>query len=71
DAASFKDLRSKEKKSSSTSKDASQSQQKSFGKSVYAEEPSYTIEESGMQQDQEFITGDNIEQPVDKDLRSK
>ncbi|GJT27788.1 ribonuclease H-like domain-containing protein [Tanacetum coccineum] len=30
------------------------------------EEPRHTIEDSGMQQDQEFITGDNDEQPADK-----
>nr|GEV46311.1 retrovirus-related Pol polyprotein from transposon TNT 1-94 [Tanacetum cinerariifolium] len=65
DADSSKDSRSKEKKSSSTSKEASQSQHKSFGKSVQAKEPIHTIEESGMQQDQEFVTGDNNEQPVD------
>nr|GEY10323.1 hypothetical protein [Tanacetum cinerariifolium] len=32
------------------------------------EEPSYTIEELGMQQDQEFVTGDNDEQPIDKEV---
>nr|GEW04612.1 reverse transcriptase domain-containing protein [Tanacetum cinerariifolium] len=68
DAKSSKDLRSKEKKSSSTSKDASQLQHKSFGKSVHAKEPSHTVEESGMQQDQEFVTRDNDEQPVDKEV---
>nr|GEW34388.1 hypothetical protein [Tanacetum cinerariifolium] len=67
DAESSKDSRSKEKKSSSTSKDASKSQHKSFGKSVYGEEPSHTVEESSMQQDQEFFTRDNDEQPVDKE----
>ncbi|GKC80687.1 hypothetical protein Tco_1131461 [Tanacetum coccineum] len=68
DAESSRDSRSKEKKSSSTSKDASQSQHKSFGKSAHAEEPSHTVEDSGMQQDQEFITGDNDEQPADKEV---
>ncbi|GJR89551.1 hypothetical protein Tco_0213562 [Tanacetum coccineum] len=53
--------RSKEKKHSRTSKDASQSQHKSSGKSVHAEEPSHTVKYSGMQQDQEFIMGDNDE----------
>ncbi|GJT47780.1 hypothetical protein Tco_0973937 [Tanacetum coccineum] len=53
--------RSKDKKSSITSKDASQSQHKSSGKSAHAEEPIHTVEDSGMQQDQEFITGDNDE----------
>nr|GEY37431.1 hypothetical protein [Tanacetum cinerariifolium] len=66
DDESAKDSRSKEKKSSSTSKDASQSQHKSFHKSVHAKEPSHTVEESSMQQDQEFVKGDNDEQPVDK-----
>ncbi|GKC32253.1 hypothetical protein Tco_1039547 [Tanacetum coccineum] len=46
--------KSKEKKSSRTSKDASKSQHKSSGKSAHAEEPSHTVEDSGMQQDQEF-----------------
>nr|GFA68797.1 hypothetical protein [Tanacetum cinerariifolium] len=49
DVESSKDSRSKETKSLRTSKDASQSQHKSFGKSVHAEEPSHTVEESGMQ----------------------
>nr|GEX34245.1 hypothetical protein [Tanacetum cinerariifolium] len=64
----FGDSRSKEKKSSSTSKDASQSQHKSSGKSAHAEEPSHTIEDSSMQQDQEFVMGDNDEQPADKEV---
>ncbi|GJZ10444.1 hypothetical protein Tco_0545203 [Tanacetum coccineum] len=64
DAESSKDSRSKEKKSSNTSKDASQSQHKSSSKSVHAKDPSHTVEDSGMQQDQEFITGDNDEQPA-------
>ncbi|GKC83501.1 hypothetical protein Tco_1139218, partial [Tanacetum coccineum] len=32
------------------------------------EEPSPTVEDSGMQQDQEFVTRDNDEQPVDKEV---
>ncbi|GKA50104.1 hypothetical protein Tco_0743177 [Tanacetum coccineum] len=68
DAESSKDSKSKEKKSSSTSKDASQSQHKSFGKSAHVEEPSHTIEDSGMQQDQEFVTGNNDEQPTNKEV---
>nr|GFA32900.1 hypothetical protein [Tanacetum cinerariifolium] len=47
---------------------ASQSQHKSFGKSAHAEELSHTIEDSSMQQDQEFVTGDNDEQPADKEV---
>ncbi|GJZ32729.1 hypothetical protein Tco_0578165 [Tanacetum coccineum] len=31
------------------------------------EEPSHTVEDSGMQQDQEFVTGDNDEQPDNKE----
>nr|GFA77672.1 hypothetical protein [Tanacetum cinerariifolium] len=68
DAESSKDLRSKEKKSSSTSKYASQSQHKSSGKFVNAEEPSHIVEDSGMQQDQEFVTRDNDEQPIKKEV---
>ncbi|GJR25145.1 hypothetical protein Tco_0973672 [Tanacetum coccineum] len=65
---SSRDLRSKEKKSSSTSKDTSQSQHKSSDKSAYAKEPSHTIKDSSMQQDQEFFMGDNVEQPTDKEV---
>ncbi|GKA87301.1 hypothetical protein Tco_0809012, partial [Tanacetum coccineum] len=36
--------------------------------SVHAEEPSHTVEDSGIQQDQEFITGDNNEKPADKEV---
>nr|GEW15706.1 putative ribonuclease H-like domain-containing protein [Tanacetum cinerariifolium] len=68
DAESSRDSRSKENKSSSTSKDASQSRHKTFGKSAHAEEPIHTSEDSGMQKDQEFITGDNDEQPADKEV---
>nr|GEU73487.1 hypothetical protein [Tanacetum cinerariifolium] len=65
DAESSRDSRSKENKSSSTSKHANQSQHKSFGKSAHAEEPSHTVEDSSMQQDQEFVTRDNNEKPAD------
>nr|GEV10111.1 hypothetical protein [Tanacetum cinerariifolium] len=68
DDESSKDSMSKEKKPSSTSKDASQSQHKSFSKFVHAKEPSHTVEESGMQQDQEFITMNDDEQPIDNDI---
>ncbi|GKC13761.1 hypothetical protein Tco_1010543, partial [Tanacetum coccineum] len=40
----------------------------SFGKSVHVEEPSHIVEDSGIQQDQEFVTGDNDEQPADKEV---
>nr|GFB66274.1 hypothetical protein [Tanacetum cinerariifolium] len=59
---------SKEKKSSSTSKDASQFQHKHSGKSDHAEEPSHTIDDSGVQQDQEFDMGNNDEPPADKEV---
>ncbi|GJS23475.1 hypothetical protein Tco_0452107 [Tanacetum coccineum] len=65
---SSKDSRSKEKKSSRTSKDASQSQHKSSGKSAHTEEPSHTVDDSGVQQDQEFDTGNNDEQPANKEV---
>ncbi|GJT95871.1 hypothetical protein Tco_1091389 [Tanacetum coccineum] len=68
DVESSRDSRLKENKSSSTSKDASQSQHKSSGKSAHAEEPSYIVEDSGMQQDQEFATRNNDEQPADKEV---
>ncbi|GJS11151.1 copia protein [Tanacetum coccineum] len=60
--------KSKEKKSSSTSKDASRSQHKSSSKSIHAEEPSHIVEDSGMQQDPEFIRGDNDKQPTNKEV---
>ncbi|GJT83000.1 hypothetical protein Tco_1057342 [Tanacetum coccineum] len=41
---------------------------KSSGKSAHAEEPSHIVEDSSMQQDQEFVTGDNDEQPADKEV---
>ncbi|GJR67429.1 hypothetical protein Tco_0013494 [Tanacetum coccineum] len=68
EAESFRDSRSKEKKSSSTSKDASHSQHKPSGKFAHAEEPSHTIDDSGVQQNQEFDTGNNDEQPADKEV---
>ncbi|GKG47281.1 hypothetical protein Tco_0504478, partial [Tanacetum coccineum] len=49
--------RSKEKKSSTTSKDAYHSQHKPSGKSAQAEEQSHTVDDSGVEQDQEFDTG--------------
>nr|GEV31616.1 hypothetical protein [Tanacetum cinerariifolium] len=61
EAESSKYSRSKEKKSLRTSKDASQSQHKSYGKSAYTEEPSHTVDDSGLQQDQEFDTDNNNE----------
>ncbi|GKD41907.1 hypothetical protein Tco_1266552 [Tanacetum coccineum] len=68
EAESSRDSRSKEKKSSSTSKDASHSQHKPSGKSAHAEEPSHTVDDSGVQQNQEFDMGNNDEQPADKEV---
>ncbi|GJX62944.1 hypothetical protein Tco_0295844 [Tanacetum coccineum] len=68
EAESSRDSRSKEKKSSSTSKDASQSQHKHYGKSAHAEEPSHTVDDSGVQKDQEFDMGNNDEQPADTEV---
>ncbi|GKA56630.1 retrovirus-related pol polyprotein from transposon TNT 1-94 [Tanacetum coccineum] len=68
EAESSRDSRSKEKKSSSTSKDASYSQHKPSGKSAHAEEPSYTVNDSGVQQNQEFNTSNYDEQPSDKEV---
>ncbi|GJY83363.1 gag-pol polyprotein, partial [Tanacetum coccineum] len=68
EAESSRDSRSREKKSSSTSKDASQSQRKHSGKSAHAEEPSHIVDDSGVQQDQQFDTGNNDEQPANKEV---
>ncbi|GJR76012.1 hypothetical protein Tco_0088377 [Tanacetum coccineum] len=35
---------------------------------LHAEEPSHTVDDSGVQQDQEFDTGNNDEQPADKEV---
>ncbi|GJR77610.1 hypothetical protein Tco_0089975, partial [Tanacetum coccineum] len=66
EAESQKDPRSKEGKSSSSSKDTSRSHHKSSGKSAHAEEPSHTVDDSGVQKNQEFDTGNNDEQPDDE-----
>ncbi|GJX57647.1 hypothetical protein Tco_0287544 [Tanacetum coccineum] len=68
EAESSRDSRSKEKKSLSTSKGASHSQHKPSGKSAHAEEPSHTVDDSRVQQDQEFDMGNNDEQPADKEV---
>nr|GFA42293.1 hypothetical protein [Tanacetum cinerariifolium] len=53
--------RRKSSKNAESSKD-------SKSKSAYAEELSHTVKDSGMQQDQEFITRDNDEQPTNKEV---
>ncbi|GJW59360.1 hypothetical protein Tco_0108695 [Tanacetum coccineum] len=57
EAETQKDPRSKEGRSSSSSKDTSRSHHKSSGKSAHAEEPSHTIDDSGVQKNQEFDMG--------------
>nr|GEV52176.1 hypothetical protein [Tanacetum cinerariifolium] len=37
-------------------------------KRIKSKVPSHTVKDSGMQQDQEFVTGDNDEQPADKEV---
>ncbi|GJV56393.1 retrovirus-related pol polyprotein from transposon TNT 1-94 [Tanacetum coccineum] len=68
EAKSSRDSRSKEKKSLSTYKDASHSQHKHSGKCAHAEEPIHTVDDSGVQQHQEFDTGNIDEQPADKEV---
>ncbi|GKB12059.1 hypothetical protein Tco_0845982, partial [Tanacetum coccineum] len=41
---------------------------KSSKDSAHVEEPSHTVKDSGMQQDQEFVIGYNDEQPTDKEV---
>nr|GEY38600.1 hypothetical protein [Tanacetum cinerariifolium] len=66
EAESQKVPRSKEGKSSSSSNDISRSHHKSSGKSAHAEEPSHTVDDSRVQKNQEFDTGNNDEQPNDE-----
>nr|GEV56301.1 hypothetical protein [Tanacetum cinerariifolium] len=66
DAESSKEQNSKESKSSCIFKDASRTQHKSFGKSAHAEEPSHTVYESRVRQNQEYETGHNDEQPKEE-----
>ncbi|GJZ19769.1 hypothetical protein Tco_0556359 [Tanacetum coccineum] len=68
DTESSRESRSKEKKSSRTTKGTSHSQHKHSGKSAHAEEPSYIVDDSGVEQNQEFDTGHNDEQPADKEV---
>nr|GEW29844.1 retrovirus-related Pol polyprotein from transposon TNT 1-94 [Tanacetum cinerariifolium] len=67
EAKSQIDPRSKEGKSSSSSKGASRSHHKSSGKSAHAEDPSHTTKYSRVYKNQEFDTGNNDEKPDDKD----
>nr|GEU56810.1 hypothetical protein [Tanacetum cinerariifolium] len=68
EAVSSIDSRPKKKKSLSTSKDASHYKHKPSRKSVHAKELSHTVNDSGVQHDQEFYTGNNDKQPADKEV---
>ncbi|GJW14191.1 hypothetical protein Tco_0018324 [Tanacetum coccineum] len=63
---SSRDPKSKESKSSSSFKGTSHSQHKSSCEYAHAEEPSHTVDVSGVQQNQEFDTSNNDEQPDDE-----
>ncbi|GJR89828.1 retrovirus-related pol polyprotein from transposon TNT 1-94 [Tanacetum coccineum] len=52
----------------SVGSDQGKKRRKSSKDSAHAEEPSHTVEDSGMQQDQEFVIGYNDEQPTDKEV---
>nr|GEU58382.1 DNA-directed DNA polymerase [Tanacetum cinerariifolium] len=49
-----------------SSKDTSSSHHKSFGNSTHTEEPSHTVDDSGVQNNQDFDTGNNDDQPEDE-----
>ncbi|GJT82873.1 hypothetical protein Tco_1057215 [Tanacetum coccineum] len=57
---------SAEGKSSSSSKDTSRSHHKSSGKFAHVEELSHTVDDSGVQKNQEFDKGNNDEKPNDE-----
>nr|GEV91478.1 hypothetical protein [Tanacetum cinerariifolium] len=59
ESKSLKDQRLKEGKSSNSSKGTSRSHHKSSGKSDHAEEPSHTVDDSRVQKNQEFDTGND------------
>ncbi|GJW17422.1 hypothetical protein Tco_0024858 [Tanacetum coccineum] len=66
EAESPKYPRSKEGKSSSSSKDTSRSHHKSSGKYAHVEEPSHAVDDSRVQKNQEFDTCNNDKQPNDE-----
>ncbi|GJQ89113.1 hypothetical protein Tco_0000252 [Tanacetum coccineum] len=66
DAESSRDPKSKEFKSTSSSQGTPRYHHKSSRKSAHAEEPSHTVDDSRVQQNQEFDTGNNDKQPDDK-----
>nr|GEU68683.1 hypothetical protein [Tanacetum cinerariifolium] len=64
DAGSSKDPRSKEKRSTSSSKEASKSRHTSSGKSINSEEPSHNVEDISKHQDQEYVMGKQTYNPM-------
>ncbi|GJV78777.1 hypothetical protein Tco_1514647 [Tanacetum coccineum] len=50
------------------SKSSKEAESTKNSRSKEKKEPSYTVDDSGVQQDQEFDTGNNDEQPVDKEV---
>ncbi|GKB82659.1 hypothetical protein Tco_0949554, partial [Tanacetum coccineum] len=68
DVKPSRDTTFKDSKSTSSSKGTSRSQHKSSGKSAHAEEPSNTVDDSRVQQNQEFDTINNDEQPDDETI---
>ncbi|GJR37212.1 hypothetical protein Tco_1212896 [Tanacetum coccineum] len=61
-----KDPSSKEGKSSSSTKGTSRSQHKPSEKSTHTKDQSYNVDDLGVQQNQEFVTGNDDEQPDDE-----
>ncbi|GJW77166.1 hypothetical protein Tco_0138848 [Tanacetum coccineum] len=68
DAESSRDPKFKESKSTSSSKGTSRSQHKSSGKSAHAEEPSYIVDDSGVQKNQSLTRHYNPLQSTFKSL---
>nr|GEV87111.1 retrovirus-related Pol polyprotein from transposon TNT 1-94 [Tanacetum cinerariifolium] len=64
EADSSKDPRSKEKRSTSSFKEASKSRHTSSGKSVHLEEPSHNVEDTSKHQDQEYVMGKQMNNPM-------
>ncbi|GKC53545.1 hypothetical protein Tco_1076290 [Tanacetum coccineum] len=58
--------RRKTSKNAESSRDIKSKESKPSGKSAHVEEPSHTIDDSGVQQNQEFDMGNNDEQPNDE-----
>ncbi|GKC74271.1 hypothetical protein Tco_1120154, partial [Tanacetum coccineum] len=58
--------RRKMSKNAESSRDIKSKESKPSGKSAHVEEPSHTIDDSGVQQNQEFDMGNNDEQPNDE-----